>query len=120
MARHRLDAKTVEKAKPKAKSYRLADGDGLYLYVATSGVKSWQYRYRHEGKQQTLTLGKLSAVLTLAEARRRAEQARDKAAAGEHLTREKRLQRAVKSADASNTFKLVAKRWARLEARRNG
>jgi integrase len=119
MARHRLDAKTVEKAKPEAKPYRLADGDGLYLYVATSGVKSWQYRYRHEGKQQTLTLGKLSAVLTLAEARRRAERARDKADAGEHLTRDKRLQRAVKSADASNTFKLVAKRWARLEARRN-
>jgi len=88
MARHLLDAKKVEKAKPKVKPYRLADGDRLYLYVAPSGVKAWQYRYRHEGKQQTLTLGKLSDVLTLAEVRKRTQQARDKAAAGEHLTRE--------------------------------
>lgn len=119
MAKHLLDAKKVEKARRGPKPYRLADGGGLYLYVARSGVKSWQYRYRHEGKQQTLTIGKLSDVLTLAEARKRAEQARDKAAAGDHLTRDKRLQRAAKSADASNTFKLVAKRWARHEARRN-
>jgi hypothetical protein len=33
----------------------------LYLYVARapSGVKSWQFRYRLDGKQQTQTLGKL-------------------------------------------------------------
>ncbi len=119
MPRHLLDAKKVEKAKPQAKAYRMADGDGLYLYVAPSGVKSWQYRYRHEGKQQTLTLGKLSNVLTLAEARKRTQEARDKAAAGQHLTRDKRLQRAAKSANASNTFELIAKRWAKHEARRN-
>src|SRR5688500_4790335 len=119
MPRHKLDAKTVQNAKAKSRPYRKADGGGLYLYVAPSGVKSWQYRYRHEGKQQTLTLGKLSDVLTLAEARKRVDQARDKAAAGVHLTREKRLQQAARSADASNTFEVLAKRWARHEARRN-
>jgi integrase len=57
-------------------------------------------------------------VLTLADTRKRVEQARDKAAAGVHLTRET-IAAAARSADASNTFEVLAKRWARHEARRN-
>jgi hypothetical protein len=29
-------------AKAKAKPYKLSDRDGLYLYVAPSGAKSWR------------------------------------------------------------------------------
>lgn len=119
MPRHLLDAKTVEKAKPKSSPYRLADGDGLYLFVAVSGVKSWQYRYRHAGRQQTLTIGRLSPALPLAEARRRAQHARDKAMAGMHLTHEKRLNVAEKASDNTNTFERVAERWVKHEGRRN-
>jgi Arm DNA-binding domain len=75
MAKHLLDAKKVEKARPRAKSYRLADGDGMYLYVPPSGVKAWQYRYRHAGEPQTATLGKL-AYMPLSRARELAEEAR--------------------------------------------
>ena len=60
--RHMLGALEVERAKPKAKPYRLADGGGLFLWVPTSGVKVWQFRYRHGGKPQTATLGRLSSV----------------------------------------------------------
>ena len=49
----------------------MKDGDGLFLYVPPSGVMAWQFRYKLNGKHQTLTLGKLSAM-GLAEARRRA------------------------------------------------
>lgn len=118
MPRHFLDAKKVERAKPEAAPYRLADGDGLHLYVAPSGTKSWQFRYRLAGKQQTLTLGKFPTV-TLAEARRQAEEARRKAAAGEHLTQAKRLRKAQRSADASATFASVASKWVKRESRRN-
>jgi hypothetical protein len=31
MARHRLTDRQIQNARPKAKPYRLADGDGLYL-----------------------------------------------------------------------------------------
>ncbi len=118
MARHLLDAKKVERAKPRATPYRLADGEGLHLYVAPSGVKSWQYRYRLAGKQQTLTLGKYPTV-TLASARAQADEARAKAATGEQLTQVKRLRKAERSADASATFEAVAAKWVRREARRN-
>jgi hypothetical protein len=34
-----LTVRAVESAKPKDKPYKLADGQGLYLYVSTTGVK---------------------------------------------------------------------------------
>jgi hypothetical protein len=43
------------KNRPMAKAYRLADGDGLYLYVPPSGVLAWQFRYRLGDKPQTAT-----------------------------------------------------------------
>ena len=118
MARHLLDAKTVEKAKPKAGAYRLADGEGLFLFVAASGVKSWQFRYRLTGKPQTLTIGKWP-VVSLADARKHADDARRRAGSGENLTQTKRLRKAQRSADASATFEAVAGKWAKREARRN-
>ena len=42
----------VRRAKAKAKPYRLSDGDGLTLFVARSGVKSWQFRYELAGKRR--------------------------------------------------------------------
>ena len=53
-----LNDKVIQNAKPGAKPYRLADGDSLYLLVLPTGAKSWQLRYRHDGVQQTATLGK--------------------------------------------------------------
>jgi hypothetical protein len=51
MARHRLSDRRVQTAR-KSEAVSPADGDSLYLYVAPSGVKSWQFRYRLDGKQQ--------------------------------------------------------------------
>ena len=75
MAAKQLNDRVVQNAKPKSKPYRLADGDSLYLIVLPTGSKSWQLRYRHNGVQQTLTLGKFE-VVGLADARKRAQAAR--------------------------------------------
>jgi hypothetical protein len=58
MAKHLLTETKVRSFKAKAKPYREPDGENLYLYIAPSGVKSWQFRYRLHGKPQTLILGK--------------------------------------------------------------
>ena len=42
MARHLLTDAVVRKTKPRAKPYRLFDGEGLALRVAPTGAKSWQ------------------------------------------------------------------------------
>jgi len=36
-----LTAIQVRNAKPKEKPYKLVDGKGLFLHVATSGKKTW-------------------------------------------------------------------------------
>ena len=47
----------IKSCKPKDKPYRLRDGKGLYLHVATTGTKTWLYRYRLNGKEKLATLG---------------------------------------------------------------
>jgi integrase len=117
MARNLLNDRLIRAAKGKSKPYRLADGDGLYLLVGTSGTKSWQLRYRYDGKQQTASLGKFS-VLSLAEAREKAQEQRSLAAKGEHLTRAKHVAKARKRVASSATFASVAADWVVDEARR--
>jgi integrase len=117
MARHLLTDRQVRNAKPSATPYRLADGDGLYLYVPLSGARAWQYRYRLHGKPQTATLGKV-VDMTLAEARTAAQKARQSAADGTHLTTAKRVLHAKRRVDAENTFKAVATDWVAAEAKR--
>ncbi|MEP6998242.1 MAG: integrase arm-type DNA-binding domain-containing protein [Betaproteobacteria bacterium] len=114
--RYLLKDLDVRNAKARAKPYRKADG--LYLYIAPSGVKSWQFRYRHDGRPQTATLGKLSNSQGLAWARDAADAARDKAATGDHLTRAKAVAKATKGASSKNTFSAVAADWLKSEARR--
>src|SRR4030095_4641599 len=87
--RHLLGPLDVARAKPEAKPYRLADGGGLYLWVPVTEVKTWQFRYRHGGKQQTATLGRYSDSQGLAWARSRADEARGRVEQGDHLTRVK-------------------------------
>lgn len=60
----------VKKSKPTDKAYKLTDGAGLYLYVSTTGVKSWRIDYAKPvtKKRVTLTLG-LYPAFTLAQAR---------------------------------------------------
>jgi integrase len=117
MARHLLTDAAVRKATPRAKAYRLFDGEGLALRVAPTGAKSWQLRYRLHGKPQTLTIGKYP-TFSLSEARERAEKARKLAADGMHLTVEKRVARLRKRAESAAVFERFAERWIAHEARR--
>lgn len=47
---------------------RHADGDGLYLIVATSGARSWIFRYMFQGRRRDMGVGSLTDV-TLVDAR---------------------------------------------------
>ncbi len=62
-------------ARGRERAYKLADSGGLYLFVATTGSRSWQLNYRFGGVQHTLTFG-LYPEIGLAEARSRRDEAR--------------------------------------------
>ena len=112
-----LGALAVRNAGPRARTYRLRDGGGLFLTVALSGTKSWQYRYKLDGRGQTATLGKYPRM-SLAQARAAAVTAREKAGSGEHLTVAKRIAKAQRAADRTATFEKLAADWVAIEARR--
>ncbi|BDS23855.1 hypothetical protein KAM576c_04740 [Enterobacter asburiae] len=42
----KLIARQVETAKPKDKTYKMADCGGLYLEVSAKGSKYWRMKYR--------------------------------------------------------------------------
>lgn len=73
MARHvnRLTATSVKNFKQEGDH---ADGNGLYLRVSASGTKSWILIFTFRGKRRELGLGSI-AVVSLADARRKAEEA---------------------------------------------
>ncbi|MEO0426176.1 MAG: integrase arm-type DNA-binding domain-containing protein [Pseudomonadota bacterium] len=69
----KLTARGVE----TAGSGRHGDGEGLWLHVGKTGGRSWVLRYKRNGKQREMGLGPTSLV-TLAEAREDAREARRK------------------------------------------
>jgi hypothetical protein len=63
----KLNARQVETAKPKDKTYKMADG-GLYLEVSAKGSKYWRMKYRRpsDKKEDRLAFGVW--LVTLAQA----------------------------------------------------
>lgn len=100
----------VNKAKPKEKDYKLADGDGMYLLVTVSGGKLWRYDYRFNGKRKTMALGAYP-VISLADARKRREDARKLLANGEDPAAVKKAVQQAAAVSAASTFGVVADQW---------
>ena len=65
----------IRNAKPRAQSYKLSDGGGMYLLVTSKGASYWRLDYRFAGKRRTLALGVYPNV-SLSNARSRREDAR--------------------------------------------
>ncbi|HHL2709811.1 TPA: tyrosine-type recombinase/integrase, partial [Yersinia enterocolitica] len=98
-------------AKPQEKAYQLQDGNGLYLDVRPSGVKTWRYRYWiTPTKDGRYTIGSYPAV-SLAEARRVREWAREQVKNGIAPKEAKAVERDIAKAENANTFEIVAKEW---------
>jgi hypothetical protein len=57
----------VRQAKPRDKDFTLSDLDGLSLFVAANGKKSWHFRFSWHGKQPRISLGTYPEI-TLREA----------------------------------------------------
>ena len=92
--------------KPEAKKYKAYDAVESGLYVLITSVKNGQeagktfrYDFKFEGKRQTLTLGRYSAM-SLAEARNRCRQAKNDIAQGINPALVKQQRKAQAKAEA--------------------
>ncbi|MBZ9801211.1 tyrosine-type recombinase/integrase [Mesorhizobium sp. ES1-6] len=96
--------------KPKDKDYKLADRDGMYVVIKTSGLITFRLDYRINGRRETLTLGKYGRDgVSLARARELCIDARQAVANGISPAQEKqRDKRRLKEAKSFGEF---ATRW---------
>ena len=98
-------------APPADRPYvRLADGLGLYLEVTARGSKLWRWKYRFEGKEKRLAFGQYPGV-TLAEARRERDTARQRLSEGIDPGAAKQAAKRAGLVDADKAFEPVARRW---------
>lgn len=102
----------VKSAKPKEKDYKLTDGGGLYLLVATTGGKRWRLKYRFDGKEKLLALG-IYPDISLSEARNRRHEARNLVANGIDPSADKKAAKEAKSALQANSFETISREWHR-------
>ena len=105
-----LSALAVERAKPREKSYRLKDDDGLYLEVKPSGKKYWRLRYWIDYKENRMALGEYPLV-SLGEARERRDEKRRLIKDGVDPVTAQKEAKAAASLSAANTFESVAHEW---------
>lgn len=99
-----LTIKQIDAAKPKDKPYRMLDSNGLYLYVPVTGKKVWQLRYKLDGKEKVLTVGKYP-LMSLQEARDKAWIAKKDVSVGVDPIKAKKL--SVKD----NSFGSIYQEW---------
>ena len=105
-----LTDKQIQNAKPRAKPYKLADGDGLHLEVSPAGGKLWRLRYRFGSKEKMLALGKYPEVRGPA-ARKAAAEARQALHEGRDPSAEKRAAKQRARIAGEHSFESVARVW---------
>lgn len=100
----------VSKAKPEDRDYKLFDGAGLFLQVSPSGGKLWRLKYRFDGKHKLLALGQYPEI-SLANARKRREEARTLLANGQDPGEAKKAEKMAAALKEASSFELVAREW---------
>ncbi|HDR8961271.1 TPA: integrase arm-type DNA-binding domain-containing protein, partial [Burkholderia vietnamiensis] len=107
----------VRTAKPAEKQQKLYDGGGLLLLITPAGGKRWIFKYRGDGKEKSLALGVYPDV-SLGDARKRRDAAREKLAAGVDPNEAKKADKRAAKLAATNSFEAVAREW--FETQRDG
>jgi integrase len=109
---------SVRHAKPRDKSYKMADMLGLYIQVLPSGAKLWKMKYRFDGREKKLSFGEYPRV-SLREARRLRDDARDSLSKGTDAAYEKKRERLRAKVLAEDTFSAIKKEYC-SKRRRDG
>lgn len=100
----------LRKAKPSKKPYKLFDSGGLYLLIHPNGSAYWQVKYRHFGKEKTLSLGTYP-IVSIKEARNRRDEAKKLINQGVDPSALKQQEKQKKVVAAANSFEAVGREW---------
>lgn len=100
----------IRSLKFSPKPAKLFDGGGLFLHVTPTGGKWWRLKYRFEGKEKLLVLGVYPDV-SLKEARKRRDEAREQFALGIDPGAHKKAAKEAIRAEAQNSYEIIAREW---------
>ncbi len=102
----------IKLAKPKAKEYNLADGNGLYLRVKPNGTKFWLFNYSrpYTRKRANISLGEYPA-LPLVKARQKRQECLELLAQDIDPQTHRKDQKHLKVEALSNNFEAVTREW---------
>ncbi|MFW1859213.1 tyrosine-type recombinase/integrase [Acinetobacter defluvii] len=100
----------IKSLKPRDKTYRVADYNGLCIEIRPSGTKLWRYRYRFNTKASMLGLGEYPSV-GLADARKARDQAKLLLADGINPSQNRKQEKIEALYANVNTFELVANEY---------
>src|SRR5437588_10194586 len=96
-----------------------ADGGGLYLQVVPTGAKTWIFRFQLRGRRRDMGLGS-AAVYPLAEARRKAADARRLVAEGMDPIEQRAVLAATAAASTAKAITFMACAESYINAHRAG
>ncbi|MDO5687011.1 MAG: Arm DNA-binding domain-containing protein [Neisseria sp.] len=105
-----LNDRQIRNTKPTEKAFKLSDGGGLHLLVTPSGGKLWRLKYRLDGKERLLSIGKYP-VISLSKARETAEDARRMIAEGIDPAAVKQQAKQERQEVALQTFERITRQW---------
>lgn len=100
----------VRNTKPRERAFKLADSGGLHLLVQPAGSKLWRLKYRFAGKEKLLSFGPYPAT-SLADARRKRDDAKKLLAAGTDPSAQKRNDKLAAVTAQRNTFGALAEEF---------
>jgi len=106
----------IRNAKAREKPYKMGDTLGLFLLVQPTGGRLWRLKYRVDGKEKKLGLGTYPEV-SLSDARKRRDDAREMVAAGKDPSREKQRDKVRAKLDADNTFAALSAEYCKKRRR---
>lgn len=99
----------IKKAELKQKAYKLADGEGMYLFVNKSG-KYFRFDYRFRGKRKTLSLG-VYPKISLRKARKKLHDAKELLASGIDPCLRKKEKKIADRQASIESFEQLARDW---------
>lgn len=100
---------SIKTAKPNDKPVRLYDAGGLYLEISPAGGKLWRLKYRFDGKEKRLALGRYPAT-SLKDARGERDAARELLARGVDPGEYRKSIKASRL-ESADSFEAVAREW---------
>jgi integrase len=100
----------IRRSKPADRPYKLSDGGGLHLLVTPTGGKLWRWKYRFDGAEKLMALGRYPEVV-LADARERRDAARKRLANGIDPMAERKAKKTAVLVATEHTFEKIAEQW---------